>query len=420
MSEYSGAASALNDLIREANTSTEKKLTAMTSVRGTVTLVGDEKVSVDVGGGHVIPCTPTVKCHVGDRVVVETLENTATVTHNLSAQAATDEEVVEALNRAEQAAEAADEAVSSAQDALDAAGEAQAAASAASTAAGQASADAQQASADAQAAQLDASTASSMAESARDSADRALFGLSDIEKVVGTVSWIAEHGYYAPTQDTSVVNGKVYYREVYSYSITTDTEVDPNKTYYEHSGEVGEYVYAEVENPVDEDIATYYERSTSYARVDDPQDSEIASYFELAIDQSVQNYIASHLAQTDYGLDLMADGSSLRAHLGTVDGNSAMGLYILDGSSVPVARFNADGAVIGKATGAMHVELTSNRLAFVDANGNEAAYIETGETGFSVMYITRSVVVEDMQFGNWKWYSRANGNMALRWMGVDV
>lgn len=326
MSEYSGAASALNDLIREANTSTEKKLTAMTSVRGTVTLVGDEKVSVDVGGGHVIPCTPTVKCHVGDRVVVETLENTATVTHNLSAQAATDEEVVEALNRAEQAAEAADDAVSSAHEASEAASAAQTAASAASTAAGQAQAQAQAAEADAQAASRSASeamqqagnayssaqSALASAVSASRSADDALVQLSVVQDVAGTLEWISDHGTFSHTEDQSVQEGKVYF--------------------------------------------TYNSETQDYEPVVEPRDDDIASYFELSLTDSQTDYIMSHLAVTSRGLWVLPGGkgsSTTPASGESQDDSDARqatgykmllasdGQYLYDGNGALVVKYGA-------------------------------------------------------------------------------
>lgn len=168
-----------------------------------------------------------------------------------------------------------------------------------------------------------------------------------------------------------------------------------------------------------EATVTFDASATDYSHVMNLLDAQVRDYYELSLDASVQSYIASHLAQTDHGLNLMVDSTSLRVHLGTIDGTYAMGLYVIDASGVPVARFTANGAVIGKATGAMHVELTSDRLSFIDAKGTSVAYIEVdSSTGFSVMYITRSVVVEDMTFGDWKWYQRANGNMALRWLGA--
>lgn len=50
---------------------------------------------------------------------------------------------------------------------------------------------------------------------------------------------------------------------VTSYVITSDATVDASKTYYTRSGSAGAYVYTAVANPVDADIATYYEKVTS-------------------------------------------------------------------------------------------------------------------------------------------------------------
>ena len=89
-------------------------------------------------------------------------------------------------------------------------------------------------------------------------------------------------------------------------------------------------------------------------------------------------------------------------------------------NGVEVANFTSGGAVVGQLD-QMHLELANNRLAFVDENGNDAAYIAMDpDTNESVMYITRSVVVDSMQFGNWRWFSRANGNMSLKWIGPSA
>ena len=51
----------------------------------------------------------------------------------------------------------------------------------------------------------------------------------------------------------------------------------------------------------------------------------------------------------------------------------------------------------------------------------EVAYIAVDdETQESMFYITRAVVVKDLRFGNWKWYDRSNGNLALKWIGGSL
>lgn len=51
----------------------------------------------------------------------------------------------------------------------------------------------------------------------------------------------------------------------------------------------------------------------------------------------------------------------------------------------------------------------------------EVAYIAVDPTTReSTFYMTRSVVVKDLRFGDWMWYGRRNRNMALKWIGGEV
>lgn len=74
--------------------------------------------------------------------------------------------------------------------------------------------------------------------------------------------------------------------------------------------------------------------------------------------------------------------------------------------------------VIGSTDGT-YISANGSHMSFM-SGGNEVAYIDIDPgTNEAVFYMTRSVVVKDMQFGNgnWKWYSRENGNMSLKWVG---
>lgn len=335
---------------------------------------------------------------------------------------------------------------------------------------------------------------------ATESANTAQNKLSDVERVVGTVNWIADHGSYMLTTDTevnprkvyyqlsggdylktgdtvldpykqyysevveysltadaAVVDGKAYYAVSYSYDLTEDEAPVEGKTYYvEDDGgyavvsepdasDIATYyeraeTYTQVSEPSSEDIATYYERRVRYEPVREPDVSDIGSYFErrdmtadvvqsptqaglegyftLIVNESVENYVNSHVFLDDDGLYVKMTDNGYKAR---VDADS---FDIVDPNGNVVSSYGSEGVRIGKV-GDMGVLLTADRLAFVDRNGNEAAYIKMQDSNFSVMYISRSVVVEDMQFGldpatqkcRWKWYSRANGNMALKWMG---
>ena len=132
-------------------------------------------------------------------------------------------------------------AAQSAQSASNAEGSASSAAQSASDAAasaGTASQSAQQAQAE--------------ADKARRNANSALAQLSVVEDVVGTLTWLSEHGEFEATQDTEVDPDKRYYEGIYDYLKTEDTAVISGKTYYTRSGEGTEqspYVYTEVSSP---------------------------------------------------------------------------------------------------------------------------------------------------------------------------
>lgn len=59
------------------------------------------------------------------------------------------------------------------------------------------------------------------------------------------------------------------------YELTQDTAIAAGKTYYTRSGEEGSYIYTPVENPVAEDLATYYESNggTMVTTMDYPAES---------------------------------------------------------------------------------------------------------------------------------------------------
>lgn len=263
------------------------------------------------GGADETPLHGTlVECAPGDVVDVTIANGRATATANATSPAATGRTVGVVRETAEtaqltanDAAEAAASAIEDATLARTAADNAQASARDAETAAG---------------------AASIAADNAQVAANAATFALSDVEKVVGTLEWIAEHGEYQLTTDTAVVAGKVYY---------TRSGTSPNYT---------------------------------YTVVAEPRTADIATYYELHMDESVQNFIATHLWLDQYGLNLSVDSSNgYRIHQGTVDGTKTMGMYVLDSTGAAVASFGTDGAQIGR---------TSTRHAIVNSDGLSVWY----------------------------------------------
>lgn len=277
MSDYSDAADALAALLNETNTSLERKIEASSSLRGTVMLVDNDTVMVSFGGGTPVPCTTAVKCYVGDRVIVENIGNTATVTHNLSKQSATDEDVVEAADKARIAGESANAAALAAAQASEDASTANTNASRALSAASEAVSSAATANAAATQASADARSASESATIAFQGSRSAMNSLSEVEQVVGTLNWIASHGTYSKTEDEHIVPGKVYYTYEESYVQTEDVYVDPSKTYYLYSS-----VYTKTSDTELVDGKTYYEYvNGSYSPVANPIPTDLPNYYEL-------------------------------------------------------------------------------------------------------------------------------------------
>jgi hypothetical protein len=135
-------------------------------------------------------------------------------------------------------------------------------------------------------ARLAADSATADAAIANAAANGAVTSLGVVEDIAGTLTWLADHG---------------------TYTLAQDTAIDPNKTYW----------------TLDEDSGTY-------SAVASPTASGLAGYYELSIDETVTQYVASHLALTDSGLYLTTDGDAGRLLLSSkgvtlygADGNAA-------------------------------------------------------------------------------------------------
>lgn len=347
-------------------------------------------------------------------------------------------------------------------------------------------------------AQASAASAQSSADSALQSAHSAVFGLSEIEKVVGAAEWIYAHGTYSndleefdedtiywvvsetsptgyaivdnpteegmwafdltadtsvdpdktyyvqvityeyfETHDTEIVDGKAYYVEVesFTYEPTQDVEIVEGKEYYVY--EDGEYVY--VEQPVAEDLGSYYERisTISYELVDDPVEADLPTYFErtdtvsyepvenpvdedlptyyertslyyvLDISESVQNYIATHLALADDGLHIYGSSDDYNALLG-IDG-----LDIRKPGGTSVAKYGEDFRV-GEVNG-VYLQGTSTRLAFRSSAG-DIVYFGLDDEGIWSMFMEQAYVRDQIRFGNYAWVKRSNGNLTMKYL----
>lgn len=287
---------------------------------------------------------------------------------------------------------------------------------------------------------------------------------------------------YSPTQDTAPQEGKQYWRRVQEYGLTDDETVDPDKTYYV----LVDGSYVAVEDPVDADIATYYEllgwgyeeaadpddltglyESTTSYQAATPTDDELEGCYELVandpsemglyersrasasglyertatdpselglyertqetaptdphaiglyeltnVEEAVRDYLMAHLAVTESGLWVMESQGGGRLLVSP----SGVDVYAIDskGQQGLVASYGAT-ATVGRQDGA-HITVTDQGIKFYDAKNEEVAYIQTDD-GVSTFYMTHAIVVKALQFGKWRFMSRSNNNLMLKWVG---
>ena len=245
------------------------------------------------GSSQAIPVKrSTVEVSEGDAVTVEVGNGRACITGSTTAPAISAKRAAELMvpiaEATHEAQRGAEEALSMANVAKAGADTAQGMAASATASAGAAAAAASAAQGSADAAADAANSAIADAATAKSSADSALVQLATVEDVVGTATWIAEHGTYEPTEDAAVDDSKVYYERTGS-----GTQADP-------------YVYTAVAEPTDEGLAGYY---------------------ELHVEQAVSQYVASHLALTDAGLYVLKDASGYKLLLA----NTGMSVVDPDG-----------------------------------------------------------------------------------------
>lgn len=176
-----------------------------------------------------------------------------------------------------------------------------------------------------------ADDANTAAVSAKTSADSALRSLSEVEDVVGVLEWITAHGTMTSQTGETFDANKVYFI------------VDPNGD-YEVSG-------------------------TKYSLVTNPVASDINSYYCLSVDESIENYVGTHLAVTSEGLWLIPEENAtpqssskkiLIAVGGTGHTYETAGTYIIekvDGADKVLASFAADGVQLGQM-GETHATIT--------------------------------------------------------------
>ena len=442
------------------------------------------------GGADETPIrTRTVDAIPGDVVSVTISGGAATMGGNVTSPTATTRTVTQvsgvatnALDQAIEASIAAESAIGSAQVAKEAADIAQANAAIAAQA---------------------AEDANGSATRANSYASDALRQLSDVEGVLDTVTWIAEHGEYVPTEDQTVIENKTYYQLVsgqyvmvesptdanlssyyelvasesltnyvashlaltdaglwllgdpgYTYEPTQDVAIDASKTYYVRSGsgtEQDPYVYTAVQSPDVADIATYYEylpTDPGYRTliagdgfsVIDPNGRYVSTFGEsVTFDSEREQRIggeSAYIAWQDTDNDGIADSLAIVADdilfRGTGEGGNTSALKkadlkeLEDASATHTSELAAlggyihidpDNATIELGAGASVASIDNDSLDF-QYEGNVVASIGQHE-GQGSLLIDHAQVRDGgwLGIGNWQWVPRANGNVALKWVG---
>ena len=254
---------------------------------------------------------------------------------------------------------------------------------------------------------------------------------------------------YVEVADPSAESMSGYYERSYDMSGAYERSYDMSGL-YEYVAESTSYV--PVAEPVAADMGTYYEFSydmsglyeltdAHYVEVESPVAADMGDYFELGnpktqglyvLDESVRNFLAAHLAMTEDGLYVASSQTDSYRLLAATDG-----IYIYDADNNLVGKYS-ETMQLGSLAGT-HMEAAGDYLLFlpkgVTAAGKDmtdpdvvkdileqaVAYIAIDENGNSTFYMTRSIVVDDMFFGDglWKFYKRSNRNMSLKWMGGE-
>lgn len=192
-------------------------------------------------------------------------------------------------------------------------------------------------------AEKSAESAQISADNANQYASRALGGLSTVQSVVETLNWITEHG---------------------TMTLTTDTALDPTHVYF-----------------VVDPSGDYVVGSTHYSIVSEPDADDLSTYYVLSIDESLQNYVGTHLAVTSEGLWVLpaANGYKVLVATGSGPQYTAAGTYIINASGEAVAKFGAN-VIVGKPN-SENITIESGEIKLNALNGSNAI-----EIGFLPFY----------------------------------
>ena len=207
-----------------------------------------------------------------------------------------------------------------------------------------------------------AQEAKQSAENASEYASRALGNLSTVQSVSETLTWITQHG---------------------TMTLTSDQHLDPTHIYFVVDAQ-GDYVVG----------------GTHYSIVAEPNEDDLSTYYELIIDESLNNYVGTHLALTNEGLWLIPDagnGYKILISTGSVQAYPA-GTYIIDGSDV-VAKFG-ETVTIGDSSGIQsYLYEDYHSLQLKDKEGNIYFYISDLRDKNGECEVTNTFIGDGVQTG---------------------
>ena len=311
----------------KALTESQKKRTEAYDSKGVVTRVEEGIAWVKLAGSKIeTPLQMTISAEPGDEVQARIGNGTGWLVGNGTAPP-TDNKVA---NRSYRVAVTAEEKANTAAAAAEIATEA------------------------ALSAQEDADRAKTAADEAQESADnasvyasRALGNLSTVQSVAETLAWITQHG---------------------TMTLTSDTEPVPSHIYFIQDAE-GDYTVNNV----------------NYSIVSEPDPNSMSLYYELTIDESLNNYVETHLALTDEGLWLLPaalGGYKVLVATGAGTVHTEAGIYIIDAGGTTVAKFVADMAQIGVSADS-HMEITATAIRGVLESGQNYFQFSNEDTVFT-------------------------------------
>lgn len=221
--------------------------------------------------------------------------------------------------------------------------------------------DATRAQAAADVAEEAANQAQASANNASEYASRALGNLSTVQSVTETLNWITQHG---------------------TMTLTTDVELNPAHVYFVVDAN-GDYTVG----------------GTRYSVVTEPDVADIGSYYELSIDQSLNNYVGTHLAITEEGLWVLPAASGYKVLIATGNGTTytEAGTYIIDPQGTPVAKFGVTAQIgtIDKT----HIEVGNSALSIKAFDVDNNRLVETARFAAYGLYLANQKVSLGLQQG---------------------